>query len=313
LKKFSGYIFLTCAFTLAGTSVISARLLSNSLGTFTITAVSLFFALLVLLPLCARKIIPSIRVMSRSDWIYAALQALFGIFLFRLLLLQGLLRTSTTEAGILTGATPAITTLLAWGWLKEHMSVKNIAGIISTIAGVALIQGLAKGSFSPVHLWGNLLVLGAAASESVFNTLSRRSALKADPRKTFDPIVQTALVTLFALVFSLLPALFEQPVQRLSTLNISGWLALIWYGWMGTSLAFICWYAGIKRCPAHVAAVFSGMMPFTSFLLSVVVLKEAAGWYQWIGAALVILGMVTIGTKIKLRISRSFMQQDLQE
>ena len=313
MKKFSGYIFLTCAFTLAGTSVISARLLSGSLGTFTTTGVSLFFALLVLLPLCARKIAPVVRTMSRGDWIYVALQALFGIFLFRFLLLQGLLHTSTTEAGVLTGATPAITTILAWGWLRERLRAKNVAGILSTIAGIVLIQGVATGSFSSAHLWGNLLVLGAAASESVFNTLSRKSALKAGPKKEFDPIVQTALVTLFALVFCLLPALFEQPVQRLSALNISGWLALVWYGWMATSLAFICWYAGIKRCPVRVAAAFSGMMPFTSLLLSVVVLKEAAGWYQWIGAALVILGMVIIGTKVKLRKSTALVQQNLQE
>ncbi len=310
MKRFSGYIFLTCAFTLAGTSVISARLLSGSLGTFTTTAVSLFFALLVLLPLCIRKIAPALKSMSSGEWIYAALQALFGIFLFRFLLLQGLLRTSTAEAGILTGATPAITTLLAWSWLKEHMRAKNVAGILSTIAGIALIQGLAAGSFSSIHLWGNLLVLGAAASESVFNTLSRRSALKAGLKKAFDPIVQTALVTLFALVFCLIPALFEQPVQRLSALNISGWLALIWYGWLGTSLAFICWYAGIKRCPAHVAAAFSGMMPFTSLLLSAALLGESVAWHQWAGAALVISGMVLIGVRKKKRREESAAQSN---
>lgn len=293
--KFIGYLYLSCAFMLAGTSVISARLVSGELGAFTTTAVSLFFALLVLLPLCLKKLMPTVRVMSVRNWILTALQALCGIFLFRLLLLMGLLRTSAAEAGVLTGATPAMTTILAWLCLKEPVRVKNIAGIISTVAGIALIQGLLTHAFSPEHLWGNLLVLGAAASESVFNTLSRRAVVKAKERKPLDPIVQTTLVAAFALVFSLIPALFEQPLQTLSALSTTGWLALVWYGWLGTALAFICWYAGIKRCPAQIAAAFSGFMPLTSLVLAVFALGEPAGWHQWAGVALVILGIVVIG------------------
>lgn len=299
MEKFKGYLFLTGAFILAGTSVISARLVSGCLGTFTTTAVSLFFALLVLLPLSLKKLVPTVRAMSLRDWIHAILQALFGIFLFRLLLLLGLLRTSAAEAGVLTGATPAITTVLACLCLKEPVRGKNIVGIISTVAGITIIQGLLTHSFSPEHLWGNLLVLGAAASESIFNTLSRRSAVKAKSRNSFDPIVQTALVAAFALVFSSIPALFEQPVQMLSALSLTGWLALIWYGWLGTALAFICWYAGIKRCPAQIAAAFSGFMPLTSLVLAVAALGEPAGWQQWAGASLVILGIVIIGLEVK--------------
>ena len=302
LDKFKGYLFLTCGFILAGTSVISARLLSGSLGIFTTTAVSLFFAVLVLLPLCLRKISSTVHAMSPRDWIYTALQALFGIFLFRLLLLQGLLRTSTAEASVLTGASPAITAILAWLCLKEPVRAKNIAGIISTVAGIALIQGLLTHSFTPAHLLGNLLVLGAAACESTFNILSRRSVVKKSVQRSFDPIVQTTLVVTFALLFCLLPALFEQPARALSALSLTGWLALIWYGWLGTALAFIFWYAGIKRCPAQIAAAFSGLMPLTSMVLAAAALGEPAGWHQWAGAALVILGIVLIGIQARPRI-----------
>ena len=311
LEQLKGYLFLTCGFILAGTSVISARLVSGSLGAFTTTAVSLFFALLVLLPLCLRRIASTVSAMSPRDWIRTALQALFGIFVFRLLLLMGLLRTSTAEASVLTGASPAITTILAWLCLKEPVRAKNIAGIISTVAGIALIQGLLTHSFTSVHLIGNLLVLGAAASESTFNTLSRRSVVRANVHKAFDPIVQTTLVVMFALIFCLLPALFEQPIKALCALSPTGWLALLWYGWLGTALAFIFWYAGIKRCPAQIAAAFSGLMPLTSMVLAVAALGEPAGWHQWAGAGLVILGIVMIGVNLKTRYSASTVTSSL--
>ncbi len=331
MKEWQGPAFLFCAFSLAGTSVISARFVTGKLGTFTITAVSLSFALLFLLPLCWKKLAETIRTMSAKGFLFLSLQALFGIFLFRMFLLIGLLFTSTGEAGLLTGATPAITALLAMVLLKEPTNGKKLAGIFSTVIGIFLIQGLSSAnSLSIKHLGGNLLVLCAAACESVFNILSRISAVKtasdyensayAKPlgdrgclsffiyqhsemlyflirqRKPVSPLVQTTIVTAIALLLCLVPALLEQPAPLLATAGLKEWLALIWYGLFVTALAFIFWYAGIKRCGAFTAAAFSGMMPFTAMLLAAVILCEHAGWEQWSGGILVILGMVLIGS-----------------
>ena len=300
IQKIKGAAYLTGAFTLAGTSVVCARLVSGHLGTFTITAVSMTFALLFLLPVCGRRLATSVRGMSAGDWLNTGLQALVGIFLFRFFLLNGVARTSAAEAGILTGATPAITAILAWTLLKERVSLFSAAGVAATVCGVLLIQGLLTPgrTLAAEHFWGNMLILGAAASESTFNVLSRVFAVKGAARqRQTDPLVQTALVAAIALILCLVPALFEQPVSRLQTLGLNGWLALVWYGVFVTALAFICWYAGIKRCPASMAAAFSGMMPLTAMLLSVTLLSEAAGWTQWIGGALVMLGMALIGMK----------------
>jgi drug/metabolite transporter (DMT)-like permease len=301
MQRIKGSVFLFCAFTLAGTSVISAKFVSGRLGVFTIAAASLLFAILCLLPLCANILIKTIRLMEKREWLMLFLQALFGIFLFRMFLLQGLLRTSAGEAGILTGATPAVTALLAMVILKEPASVKSLAGILSTVGGILLIQGaLSPGNeFLPENFWGNMLVLCAAGSESLFNMFSRMNYLKAASRQKepFNPVVQTMLVSGIALLLCIIPALFEQPVSSLMALGIKEWLSLIWYGVFVTALAFIFWYAGIKRRSVYAAAAFSGMMPFTSLFLSVMVLGEQAGWWQWSGGALIILGMFLIGKR----------------
>ena len=300
MERLKGSIYLFCAFTLAGTSVISARLVSDQLGTFTIAAASLFFAVIFLLPICRSKLMETIQVMEGKDWFLVILQALCGIFLFRMFLLQGLLHTSTGEAGILTGATPAVTALLARAALKEQVNRKSIIGIACTIWGILLIQGiLLPGSiFTLGHFVGNMLVLCAAASESLFNVISRVNSLRTVSlnKQPINPLVQTTLVSGIALFLCLIPALFEQPLQSLTSLGIKEWLALAWYGLFVTALAFIFWYAGIKRCPAYTAAAFSGMMPFTSLILSVIVLREHAGLQQWSGGLLVVLGMLLIGS-----------------
>lgn len=299
MSSLPGAFFLTGAFTLAGTSVIAARFVTGDLGTFTIAAISLFFAVITLLPLCRQKIGANLRQKTLPEWLPLIMQALFGIFLFRVFLLQGLTRTSAGEAGILTGATPAATALMAVIWLKEPLYKARILGLTCTMAGIMLIQGalITNSGFSAEHFLGNLLIIGAALSESLFNVLSRFSSLKKNknPKQFFEPMVQTTLVAGIALLFCLGPALAEQPFSSLMSLSAGKWLALVWYGVFVTALAFIFWYAGIKRCAASTAAAFSGLMPFTALMLSVLVLHEQPGWPQWAGGLLVILGILLTG------------------
>ncbi|MBD2872001.1 DMT family transporter [Paenibacillus arenilitoris] len=305
MDRLKGRLYLFCAFSLAGTSVIAARFVNDKLGTYTITAVSLLFALLFLLPLTWTELVNTVRRLHAKDWMLLLVQALFGIFLFRMFLLYGLLHTSAAEAGILTGATPAATVVLALLLLKEPVDRTKLTGILSTIGGIVLIQGIfsAGGKFSAEHVLGNVLVLCAALSESLFNIFSRTAAVGTvrSRREPLHPLVQSTLVCAAALVLCLVPSFFENPVSSLSFIGWREWLALIWYGPFVTAIAFIFWYAGIKRCPASEAAAFSGMMPFTALLLSVSVLGEHAGWQQWTGGGLVVLGMVLIGGGVRAK------------
>lgn len=297
-RPFMGIVYLLAAFTLAGTSVIAARFVADHLGAFTITAVSLLFAMACLVPLCGRKLLSQVRTLRLPQLLALALQALCGIFLFRLFLLYGLARTSASEAGILTGATPAITALLAAVALKERLYGAKLIGILCTVAGISAIQGILSpgAGMTLSHVGGNLLVLCAAASESIFNVLSRRFAVRteAGDQQAMDPLVQTTLVVGIALALSAVPALFEQPLARLQALELTQWLALFWYGAFVTALAFLCWYHGIRRCGAVTAAAFCGMMPLTAMVLSALVLREHLQWPQWVGGGLVVLGMVVI-------------------
>lgn len=243
-QPWKGKLYLVGAFSLAGTSVVAARYVSGALGVFTIAAVSLLFASAALLPLSLRRLKLAFQEMTPRTGVEILLQALFGMFLFRFFLLNGVSRTSSLEAGVLTGATPAITALLAWIFLKETLNGRTIAGLTATIAGVVLVQGAAglRGGLQSAHIVGNVLVLDAAASESIFNILSRSAAERGVVRnRPLEPLTQTALVTMVAFVLCCIPASFEQPFGRLTQLGVSGWLALFWLGVFVTALAYICW------------------------------------------------------------------------
>ncbi|MFD1956061.1 EamA family transporter [Paenibacillus thailandensis] len=202
MESYKGMLYLIGAFSLAGSSVIAASLVNGRLGVFTITAVSLLLSMICLLPFQWKETMAAVRRLTAGEWMLLACQALFGVFLFRLFLLYGLTFTSSAEAGILTGATPALTVLLARLLLREKLESYKMAGIACTVAGIILIQGfLAPESLlSMAHLWGNALVLCAAASVASFNVLSRAAAVRsaASGKETVHPLTQTTLVSSIA-------------------------------------------------------------------------------------------------------------------
>ena len=308
IREHQGRIYLLLAFALAGTSVITGRILAVTLGSFTITTISLGLLLICCAPFCMAEILNTGRRLKIRDWKMLLLQAVFGIFLFRSFLLAGIHLTSTVEAGILTGATPAITALLALLFLKEPFSKQVVVGIGCTVAGVVLLQGIGlnAGSFSSGflidHLGGNLLILCAAASESTFNVISRRHSVKEQSSpQSIHPLAQTLLVAAPALLLCLIPALFEHPLAAIQQTGPQEWAALLWYGLVITALSFVFFYAGMKRCDAYTAAAFSGMMPLTAMLLSVLLLGESISLIQGAGGILVIAGILLLRKRPKGR------------
>ncbi|HRX08544.1 MAG TPA: DMT family transporter [Candidatus Limiplasma sp.] len=294
-----GKLYLTGAFGLAGTSVVMGYVLSHKLGAFAITAISMAIVLVGLLPFYFGRVMQTVLALFRRQWLLLLAQAFLGIFLFRMFLLLGVRHTSTSEAGILTGAIPAMTAIGAYAVLKERPTAITVLGIAATVLGILLLQGVSLFStrFTDSHWLSNLLVLLGAASETAFRILSRKQKSMEGESIVIHPMVQTLLVSAAAFCFSLIPALLEQPFPIFSTLGSVEIFALVWYGLVITALSFGFFYAGAKRCSAYTIAAFSGVMPLTSMLLSALFLHEQIGLSQWCGGLLVICGMLLIGKR----------------
>lgn len=301
MKNFQGKMYLLGAFSLAGTSVITGYILALKLSSFTITALSLGIMIVCLLPFYGTKTILTIRALTKTDLVTILFQSVFGIFLFRTFLLLGINLTSTAEAGILTGTTPVITSLMAFLFLKERLSGATVLGIGFTVVGIILLQGvnLLSAQFSTQHVLGNMLIICASASESTFNIISRKHKAIAQNESTaqIHPMVQTLLVSAVAFILSIVPSLCEHPLASISLLAWKEWFALVWYGLIVTALAFVFFFEGVRRCNAYTTAAFSGMMPLTSMLLSLFLLKEKIECIQWTGGFLIIFSMVLIGIR----------------
>lgn len=225
---------------------------------------------------------------------------MFGSFLFRVFLTTGLQYIGAAEAGIITGATPAITALLTWLMLNEYLSLRTVTGILITFAGVLLVQGFpfetTLENFQPI---GVIYVLCAVACESLFTTFSRKIHVGAKGDETLPPLVHAGFVSICAMVLCLIPALLEQPWAAIAALPVSGWIAFLWYGSIVTIVAFAFMFAGAKRCNGYTIAAFAGIIPISSTLFSVTILKDSISKYQAAGCVLVVFATLIISYQKK--------------
>lgn len=110
--RFKAYMELTLAMFIAGSSVVASKLLVQTLPVFLSSECSLIIAsiILSLLTFKNKEHIPKINV---KILVVLFLQAITGVFLFRVFLFFGLKFTSAIESGLITSASPAMIGLLS--------------------------------------------------------------------------------------------------------------------------------------------------------------------------------------------------------
>ncbi len=87
--------------------------------------------------------------------------------------------------------------------------------------------------------------------------------------------------------------LLEQP--DFAGLEVKAWAALVYGGALAFGLAYVCWFAALRRLPASVATIGSLLAPVVGVLASVALLGDPFGLRE-IGALALTLGGVALAT-----------------
>lgn len=203
---------------------------------------------------------------------------------------NGVMRSSTSRAGMMLALIPIAVTILSRFVLGERQGFMQLLCIAFSVSGVVVVasQNSLQGENT---LAGALFLLGAVISAALYNVLSRRSA------REFSPIEITyVMMWTGAIVFNVLSLLshwvggnmagYLEPLSRASV-----WYSLLYLGVMSSVLAFFLVNFAISRLPVAQAAVFANLVTVVSIAAGVLIRGEDFSAGSLLGATMIIGGV----------------------
>ncbi len=281
----SAYGALTTAAVVWGGSVVAQKV---ALGPFSPVETSVFRglgALAILIPLWIWT--EGGQQFSKKDWGMFGLLGL-GVLGNHLLVLFGLQFIGAGSAGVIIGASPAITAFLSSLILKDVPLRVIWVGCLVSFVGVVVITGQADLGGSGSHpLLGGMLVLCALVSWALYTIGCRRTMGR------FSPLTVTWTTLMMSLLFEIpiLAINHKMLVAGMDSVPMSGWVALLYVMIFATALGQQAWLYGVNGVGPSRAGIFGNLVPVSALLFSLLILGEPVGAREITGVGLIVLGV----------------------
>ncbi len=281
----SAYGALTTAAMVWGGSVVAQKV---ALGPFSPVETSVFRglgALLILIPLWLWK--EGGGQFSKNDWGTFFVLGL-GVLGNHLLVLFGLQFIGAGSAGVIIGASPAITAFLSSLILKD-ISLRLIwPGCVISFIGVVVITGQSgiEGTGSN-PLLGGILVFLALVSWALY-TIGCRKIMD-----RFSPLTVTWTTLMMSLVFEIPLLSMNHKVlgAGIESVPALGWVALVYVMVFATALGQQAWLYGVDGVGPSRAGIFGNLVPVSALFFSFLILGEPVGGREIGGVGLILLGV----------------------
>ena len=218
--------------------------------------------------------------------------------------------SDASVVAVLLYAYPALVTITSWVFLGEKATWQRGLAVVVTFTGCALVVGVLGGPVK-VSVPGVVLGLGAAVGYTLFNLLSDRwlpgrSQLVMMGYTFGIAAIGAAVVSIaFALVESGRTAGSTHRIAAaVASLSPAAWQPQAWVllgaiVLVPTFLAVVLYLQGIRGLGPSQAAVISTLEPLFTIVLAGLVLHERLAPVQWLGAMLVLGGVVFAETSAR--------------
>ena len=191
---------------------------------------------------------------------------------------EGLVHTTVSGSGVLTGLYVIMTPLLALVLLRRRIEPATWLAVVLAGVGFAMLSGIPQGSRT-----GNALVLVSALLWAAQMVLMERYAPRFDPLFLALGEMTTCLVCFSAI--ALLRGDFSVP---------HGWVvwgALLVTGLLASAFAFLVQSWAQQQMSAVRTAVVFALEPVFAAVFGVLLAGDRLGWLGWGGCAVIMAGI----------------------
>lgn len=271
--------------------VLGEGLTPIAIATFRFLLAGAFF----LIALFAKKRLnASYRLgVERREFTTLVVLALTGVTFFFIIQYTGIQMASASIAAILVCLlSPILITVFSVRLLKEHLSKRQIFGILVAVSGTLLVVSadLFDLQISMQFLVGTLILLLTPVLWAAYSLLGEKIM------KKHDAFVIVAYVNLLGGLFLIPFSLAENSFAQILTLGTNEWLALLYLAFTCSLIGYYIWFYVLKKAGA-VASSFLFAEPLVTALFAVAFVGESLSPFVLAGAVLIFVGVYLVTRK----------------
>ena len=249
------------------------------------------FALICARVTAATLVLAAVRLLVRPkehvaarDLPELAAYALFGVTANMLIFIEGLQRTTATNAIVIGATIPVFTVGVALVMRKEAATLAKLMGLVVACLGAMVIVGAAQFEAGHGRLLGNLLIVGNSLSFSIYLVISRRLLAR------YSPMTVVTWTFVFG-ALGVLPFGARELAATAPHLSTRGWL---WVGYIvlfpTVGTYFLNMFA-LQKVPASLVAIYIYVQPVVGALMAAAALGERPSASTYGGGALIGAGI----------------------
>lgn len=282
----AAYAALVTSALVWGGSIVGQKLALGSFSAVETSVLRGLGALVILMPLWWWQEGGSVKFTVRDLGGLAVLG--LAVLGNHLLTLFGLRYIGAAAAGVIIGASPAITALLSSLLIRDVPFRAVAAGCTLSFAGVVLVSGIGSQSQAGEQPWlgGALVVLGLV-SWALYSVGGRKTM------ERFSPLTVNWTTLLISILLQIPLLWTDQKLMAagIASVPVSGWLALTYLIVFATALGQQAWLYGVQGIGPSRAGVFVNLIPVSALVLSGLILGEPIGVKEVAGIGLILAGV----------------------
>lgn len=195
----------------------------------------------------------------------------------------GLVTTTASKSGFITGLSVILTPLLAGLWLRERVTTKIIVACLVALAGLGFLSIRGEGAFGGLNS-GDVWTLGTAFAYALYIIYLGEVARHHGIWEL--SALQIWLVALFAWVWA------APDLSAVTQIDLSSFLKIAYLAVFPTVVTSALQTWGQRSVSASVAALIFVLEPVFAATFAYIILGESLGPVGLVGAGLVVSAMV---------------------
>ena len=221
---------------------------------------------------------------ARADWARVALLGTVGHFVYQLLFMAGIARTTASNSALIIGCSPVAVSIASALAGHERVVRAQWAGVLMSVLGVYLVVG-AGAEFGGASLAGDLFTLGAVCCWAVY-TVGSRSMLA-----RYSPLTVTGL-TMITGTALYVPVSVPQ-LARVEWTNVPAWAwaSTVLSALLALNVAYLIWYTSVQRIGNVRTSAYSNFIPLIALSIAAATLGEPVGAAKLAGAGAILAGV----------------------